>query len=172
MPHQSGAPFASVRSFPKEQRYRAGVFFFLPSPSSLSSFALPPTLSGYYFCSPQSSSVIKSNMAATTIRTWTSFRPPRIRLHCSLFMFKIESLYFHKIKMFSYLFLNGQRLIIIACKQTLCLGKGWKNWGFTRCWAWKSQSSSRPSFRSVFCGERGIPQPRIVCWHLEGHQRQ
>ena len=57
--------------------------------------------------------------------------------------------------MFSYLFLNGQRLIIIACEQALFLGKGWKNRGFTRCWASKSQSSSRPSIRSVFCGERG-----------------
>ena len=34
--------------------------------------------------SPQSSSVIKSKMAATTIQTWTSFRPPKIRLHCRL----------------------------------------------------------------------------------------
>ena len=57
--------------------------------------------------------------------------------------------------MFSYLFLNGQRLIIIACQQALFMGKGWKNRGFTRCWASKSQSSSRPSIRSVFCGERG-----------------
>ena len=29
----------------------------------------------------QSSSVIESKMAATTIRTWTSFPPPKIRLH-------------------------------------------------------------------------------------------
>ena len=29
----------------------------------------------------QSSSVIKSKMAATTIRTWTSFPPPKIHLH-------------------------------------------------------------------------------------------
>ena len=34
--------------------------------------------------SPQSSSVIKSKMAATTIRKWTSFRPPKICLHCRL----------------------------------------------------------------------------------------
>ena len=39
---------------------------------------------GYYFYSPQSSSVIKSKMAAITIRTWTSFRPPKIRLDCRL----------------------------------------------------------------------------------------
>ena len=39
---------------------------------------------GYYFNSPQSSSVIKSNMAATTIRTWISFRPPKTRLHFRL----------------------------------------------------------------------------------------
>ena len=81
MLHQSGAPFVSVRSFPKEQRYRAGVFFFLPSPSPL-----PCTYpKGYYFYSPQSSTVIKSKMAATTIlRTWTGFHPPKIRLHCRL----------------------------------------------------------------------------------------
>ena len=41
---------------------------------------------GYYFYSPQSSSVIKSKMAATTIRTWTSFRQPKIRLHCRLLL--------------------------------------------------------------------------------------
>ena len=40
---------------------------------------------GYYFYSPQSSTVIKSKMAATTIsRTRTRFRPPKIRLHCTL----------------------------------------------------------------------------------------
>ena len=31
--------------------------------------------------------------------------------------------------MISYLFLNGQRLIIIACEQAHFLGKGWKNRG-------------------------------------------
>ena len=40
MPHQSGAPFAIVRSFPKEQWYRAGVFFFSPPPPLFPSFAL------------------------------------------------------------------------------------------------------------------------------------
>ena len=40
---------------------------------------------GYYFYSPQFSTVIKSKMAATTIlRTRTRFRPPKIRLHCRL----------------------------------------------------------------------------------------
>ena len=40
---------------------------------------------GYYFYSPQSSTVIKSKMTATTIlRTRTRFRPPKIRLHCRL----------------------------------------------------------------------------------------
>ena len=40
---------------------------------------------GYYFYSPRSSTVIKSKMAATAIlRTWTRFRPPKIRLHCRL----------------------------------------------------------------------------------------
>ena len=38
-----------------------------------------------YFYSPQSSTVIKSKMAATTIlRTRTRFRPPKRRLHCRL----------------------------------------------------------------------------------------
>ena len=81
MPHQSGVPFTSVRSFPKEQWYRPGVFF---SPLSLSFFRPSTYPKGYYFYSPQSSSVIKSKMAATTIRTWTSFCPPKIRLHCWL----------------------------------------------------------------------------------------
>ena len=39
----------------------------------------------YYFYSLQSSSVIKSKMAATTtLRTRTRFHPRKIRLHCSL----------------------------------------------------------------------------------------
>ena len=39
----------------------------------------------HYFYSPQSSTVIKSKMAATTILcTRTRFRPPKIRLHCRL----------------------------------------------------------------------------------------
>ena len=39
----------------------------------------------HYFYSPQSSTVIKSKLAATTIlRTRTRFRPPKIRLHCRL----------------------------------------------------------------------------------------
>ena len=37
------ALFASVRSFPKEQRYRAGVFFLL-FPLTFPSFTLAPTL--------------------------------------------------------------------------------------------------------------------------------
>ena len=44
-----------------------------------------PSLKGYYFYSPQSYTVIKSKMAATTIlRTRTRFRPPKIRLQCRL----------------------------------------------------------------------------------------
>ena len=40
---------------------------------------------GYYFYSPQSSTFIKSKMAATTIlQTRTRFHPPKIRLHCRL----------------------------------------------------------------------------------------
>ena len=44
MPHQSGAPFASVRSFPKEQWYRAGVVFSSPPPPPFPSFALTPNV--------------------------------------------------------------------------------------------------------------------------------
>ena len=58
MPHQSGAPFASVRSFPKEQWYRAGVFFFSPPPPLLSFFRPRTYRKGYYFYSAQSSTVI------------------------------------------------------------------------------------------------------------------
>ena len=47
------------------------------------------TRKGYYFYSPQSSTVIKSKMAATTIlRTRTRFRPPKI--HCRLTLCKIS----------------------------------------------------------------------------------
>ena len=61
------------------------IFFFLPSPSPLSFFRPRTYRKGYYFNSPQSSTVIKSKMAATTIlRTRTRFRPPKIRLHCRL----------------------------------------------------------------------------------------
>ena len=84
MPHQSGAPLASVRSFPQEQWYRAGVFF-SPLPFPLSFFRPRTYRKGYYFYSPQSPTVLKSKMAATTIlRTRTRFRPPKIRLHCRL----------------------------------------------------------------------------------------
>ena len=41
--------------------------FFLPSPSPLSFFRPRTYRKGYYFYSPQSSTVIKSKMAATTI---------------------------------------------------------------------------------------------------------
>ena len=59
--------------------------FFLPSPSPLSFFRPRAYCKGYYFYSPQSSTVIKSKMAATTIlRTRTRFRAPKIRLHCRL----------------------------------------------------------------------------------------
>ena len=44
---------------------------------------------GYHFDSPQSSTVIKSKMATTTIlRTQTRFRPPKVRLHCRLPIFR------------------------------------------------------------------------------------
>ena len=45
---------------------------------------------GYYFYSPQSSTVIKSKMATTTILpTQTRFRPPQKRLHCRLIELRI-----------------------------------------------------------------------------------
>ena len=53
-----------------EGRENACLFFFLPSSSSPLSFFLSSTyLKGYYFYSLQCSSVIKSKMAAKTIRT-------------------------------------------------------------------------------------------------------
>ena len=59
--------------------------FFLPCPSPLSFFRPSSYRKGYYFYSPQSSTVIKSKMAATSIlRTRTRFRPPKIRLYCRL----------------------------------------------------------------------------------------
>ena len=59
--------------------------FFLSSPSPLSFFRPRTYRKGYYFYSPQSSTVIKSKMAATTIlRTRTRFHPPKIRLRCRL----------------------------------------------------------------------------------------
>ena len=60
-------------------------FFSLPSSFPFSFFRPRIYRKGYYFYSPQSSAVIKSKMAATTIlRTRTRFRPPKIRLHCRL----------------------------------------------------------------------------------------
>ena len=59
--------------------------FFSPLPSPLSFFRPSSYRKGYYFYSPQSSTVINSKMAATTIlRTRTRFRPPKIRLQCRL----------------------------------------------------------------------------------------
>ena len=71
--------------FPKRTMISGRRIFFLPSPSPLSFFRPRTYRKGYYFYSPQSSTVIKSKMAATTIlRTQTRFRPPKIRLHCRL----------------------------------------------------------------------------------------
>ena len=65
-------------------------YFFLPSPSPLSFFCPHTYRKSYYFCSAQSSTVIKSKMVATTIlRTRTRFRPPKIRLHCRLKTFHL-----------------------------------------------------------------------------------
>ena len=70
--------------FPKRTMISGRRIFFLPSPSPLSFFRPRTYRKGYYFYSPQSSTVIKSKMAATTIRARTMFRPPKIRLHCRL----------------------------------------------------------------------------------------
>ena len=68
---------------------------------------------GYYF-TPQSSTVIKSKMAATTIRTRTRFRPPKIRLHCRLLtMGRNHWLPQHVIQ------LNTIQLFV---EKTICLG--------------------------------------------------
>ena len=140
------------KKFPKRTLISGRRIFFLPPPP-LPSFPLcPRNPRGYYFSSPQSSSVIKSKMAATTIRTWTSFRPPKIRLHCRLFIFRIKSLHFHKTKMFSYQLLNGQRLIITACEQSLCLGKGWKNRKMREGKGWEPVDKHlSPSFNGTCC---------------------
>ena len=86
-------------NFPKRggngasQRERGGggereeSIFFLPSPSPLSFFRPRTYRKGYNYYSPQSSTVIKSKMAATTtLRTRTRFRPPKIRLQCRLLL--------------------------------------------------------------------------------------
>ena len=67
--HQSGAPFASVRSFPKDNDIGQAYFLFSPPPSPLSFYRPGTYPKGYYFYSPQSSSVITSEMAATKVRT-------------------------------------------------------------------------------------------------------
>ena len=69
------------------EREEKTLYFFypLPSPSPVSFFRPRTYRKGYYFYSPQSSTVIKSKMVATTIlRTRSRFRPPKIRLHCFL----------------------------------------------------------------------------------------
>ena len=65
-----------------EERMRWGEYIFSPLSLPLSFFHPRTYRKGYYFYSPQSSTVIKSKMAATTTRT--RFRPPKIRLHCRL----------------------------------------------------------------------------------------
>ena len=73
--------------FPKRTMISGRRIFFLPSPSPLSFFRPRTYRKGYYFYSPQSSIVIKSKIAATTIlRTRTRFRPPKIHVHCRLSM--------------------------------------------------------------------------------------
>ena len=97
-------PRICSRNFPKRggdgasQRERRGggkreEIFFLPSPSPLSFFRPRTYRKGYYFYSPQSSTIMKSKMAATTIFwTRTRFRPTKIRLHsCRLWVWELAS---------------------------------------------------------------------------------
>ena len=91
-------------------------YFFRPSPFPLSFFRPRTYRKGYYFYSPQSSNVTKSKMAATTIlRTRKRFRPPKIRLHCRLIIFRkgkliitcvilAKLIFFHKNRVFDFLF--------------------------------------------------------------------
>ena len=62
--------------------------FFLPFPFPLSFFCPCTYPKGYYFYSPQPSTVIKSKMEATTTRT-QRFHPPKIHLHCRLLFVKL-----------------------------------------------------------------------------------
>ena len=55
-----------------------------PSPSLVPFFGPRTYPKDYFFYSPQSSSVIKSKTAATTMRTWASFLLPKILLHYRL----------------------------------------------------------------------------------------
>ena len=85
-----------IRLFCSDLACSAGVFFFKRAICSRKrhvetsrreeEMGRPRTYrKGYYFYSPQTSTVIKSKMAATTIlRTRTRFRPPNISLHCRL----------------------------------------------------------------------------------------
>ena len=89
--HQSTSLCAPIRSsvcqrteFPKRTMISGRRIFFLLSPSPLSFFRPRTYRKGYYFYSPQSSTVIKSKIAATTIlRTRTRFRPPKAKYACT-----------------------------------------------------------------------------------------
>ena len=54
---------------------RENLYFFLPTPTPLSFFRLRTYRKGSYFYSPQSSTVIKSKMAATTITNTNKLSP-------------------------------------------------------------------------------------------------
>ena len=117
------------REFPKRTMISDMRICFLPSPFPLSFFRPRAYPKGYYFCSPQSSTVIKSKMAATTIRTRTMFRPPKIRLHYRLPSSVTFTLPYQIKDVCMYVFttIKVSRLtapIVIACEQALCLGKG------------------------------------------------
>ena len=68
-----------------EERRRC--IFSSPPPPPFPSFALAPTVRVTISTLPISSTVVKSKMATTILRTRTRFRPPKIRLHCRLFTF-------------------------------------------------------------------------------------
>ena len=67
------------------ERRKWGEYFFSPPPPPFPSFTLAPTLRVTIFTLSSSSSITISKTAVTTVRTQkSSFRPPKIRLHCRL----------------------------------------------------------------------------------------
>ena len=67
------------------ERRKWGEYFFSPPPPPFPSFTLASTLRVTIFTLSLSSSITISKTAVTTVRTQTSsFRTPKIRLHCRL----------------------------------------------------------------------------------------
>ena len=74
------------------ERRKWGEYFFSPPPPPFPSFTLAPTLRVTIFTLFSSSSITTSKTAITTVRTQTSsFRRPKIGLHCRL-MFLLLSI--------------------------------------------------------------------------------